>query len=234
MPPPAPMPRTNSLAFAKTDCHTCTANLCRCDRKRPRCSSCSGRNIVCGGYPMQLTWSKSKPIQSRVSMFLQPTEDPFHLEPLSLQASIHVRDRNSRSRPHKPRKFKFVAEKTPGRKQISTESCEARIGQSSAYHGEPQARTSTQQSNTALDRPIHQISLGSPLPGTLDDDIQGKIRHPIFMSIISFQYVANTKQLQAQTSVTNRATFMTRWQCSFHLISPLIPLIGGAGLLPAL
>jgi hypothetical protein len=175
MPPPAPMPRTNSLAFAKTDCHTCIANQRRCDRTRPRCSSCSGRNIICGGYPMQLTWPKSKPIQSRAAILLQPTEDPFHLEPLSLQAPIHVKDRNSRSRPHKPRKFKFVAGKTPGQKQISTESFEARIGQSSACHGEPPARTSTQQSNTALDRPIRQFSLGSPLPGTLDNDIQGTI-----------------------------------------------------------
>jgi hypothetical protein len=184
MPPPASIPRTNSLAFAKTDCHTCTANQRRCDRKRPRCFSCSGRNIVCGSYPMQLTWPKSKPIQPRAAMFLQPTEDPFYLEPLSLQASIQVRDRNSRSRPHKPRKFKFVVEKTPGRKHISTESCEAHIGQSSAYHGEPQPWTSTQKSNTALDRPIHQIALGSPLSGTLDDDIQSKMRHHMLISNI--------------------------------------------------
>ena len=183
MPPPSSEPRTNSLAFAKTDCHTCTANQCRCDRKRPRCSSCSAKNIVCGGYPMQLTWSKSKPIQPRAAMFSEQIDDPFHLEPLSFQASIHVRDRNSRSRPHKPRKFRFVTEQAPGRKQTSTESCEARIKQSSAYPGETHARASIQQSNIAMDRSIHQCTPDSPLLGTLNDGVHGEMRHPMLILI---------------------------------------------------
>lgn len=177
MPLPSSEPRTNSLAFAKTDCHTCTANQRRCDRKRPRCSSCSGNNIVCGGYPMQLTWSKTR--QPRAAMFSERRDDPFYLEPLSLQASIHVKDRNSRSRSHKPRKFRFVAEQVPGRKHTVPESCEARIRQSSAYPGETRARASIQQSNIAMDRSINQCTPGSPFLGTLDDGVHGEMRHPI-------------------------------------------------------
>jgi hypothetical protein len=174
MPPPSSESRTNSLAFAKTDCHTCTANRRQCDRKRPRCSSCSAKNIVCGGYPMQLTWSKSKPIQP---MFLEPIDDPFYLEPLSLKASLHVRDRNRGSRPYKPRKFRFVAEQATGRKQTSPETGEAHIRRSSAYPGGKRARTSIQQSSIALDRSIYQCTStpGSPLLGTLDDGVHGKM-----------------------------------------------------------
>jgi hypothetical protein len=123
---------------------------------------------------MQLTWSKSKPIQP---MFSEQTDDPFHLEPLSLKASIHARDRNSRSRPYKPRKFRFVAEQAIGQKQISTEIGEAHIQRSFACPGEKQARASCQQSNIALDRSIYQCTStpGSPLLGTLDDGVHGKM-----------------------------------------------------------
>ena len=174
MPPPrSSESRTNSLAFAKTDCHTCTANQRRCDRKRPRCSSCSGINIVCGGYPMQLKWSKTKSMQLKAPMFSKQTDDPFYLDPLSLRASIHLKDRNTRSQPHKPRRFRFVAE-APGRKQTSIESCETRIQRSSANPDETQARPFIQPSNIAIDRSIHQSTPCTPWLGTLDDGIHGK------------------------------------------------------------
>jgi hypothetical protein len=140
MPPPSSERRTNSLAFAKTDCHTCTANQRRCDRKRPRCSSCSGRNVVCGGYPMQLTCSRSKPIQPRAAMFSEQIDDPFYLEHLSTQASIHVRDMKSRTRPLKSRKLTFIPEKNPCRKQTFAKSCQSPVTRSSACLGESQSR----------------------------------------------------------------------------------------------
>lgn len=179
MPTAPPEPRTNSLAFAKTDCHTCTANQRRCDRKRPRCSSCSGKKIVCGGYSMQLTWPKRKSIQPSAA-----TDDPFRLEPLSYHASIYARDPNSRSRPLKPRKFRFVAENAPSRKQTATESCQARVKPSSAYVNETQACASVQQSNFSKDRSIDQCTYGSPLLGTLDDGARGEMRHPMFILIM--------------------------------------------------
>lgn len=177
MPTPSSATRTNSLAFAKTDCHTCAAKQRRCDRNRPRCSTCSGKDIVCGGYPMQLTWSRSKPTWPRADMSSEPTDDPFHLEPLSYQASIHVRDRSSRSRPYKPRKFKFVHEKASGRKLTSPGSHEVRIKQSSARADEIQARNSVQQNNTTIDRSIDQGTPGSPLLEYFGKDVHGKIRH---------------------------------------------------------
>ncbi|RDW58181.1 hypothetical protein BP6252_13592 [Coleophoma cylindrospora] len=167
--PPSTEPRTNSLAFAKTDCHTCTANQRRCDRKRPRCASCAGKKIVCGGYPMQLTWPQSKPTQAKASVLSEQTDDLFHLEPLSLHAAVHVR--NNRSRPRKPRKFRFVAERASGRKPISAEPSEARRKQISTDPSATQARASIQRSNTPGDRSRYQYMPISPLPGTLESSV---------------------------------------------------------------
>ncbi len=54
-----PTRRTNSLAFAKSDCHTCASIGLRCDRHRPRCSTCQDSGRLCQGYSMQLTWQRS-------------------------------------------------------------------------------------------------------------------------------------------------------------------------------
>lgn len=48
--------RTNSLGFAKVDCHTCF-NLGRpCDRQRPQCGPCIKDEHICAGFTMDLTW----------------------------------------------------------------------------------------------------------------------------------------------------------------------------------
>ncbi|PMD40625.1 hypothetical protein L207DRAFT_554328 [Hyaloscypha variabilis F] len=163
MPPPSSKHRTNSLAFAKTDCHTCSANQRRCDRKRPRCSSCLGKNIVCGGYPMQLTWSEKKQPQPRAVNFLEQIDDPFHLEPLSLQASIHVKDRNARYRAHKPRNFRFVTEEVGGRKHPSTGSSEACRKEKHFFSGAIQESVPIQKCNISVDRTTEQGIPGIPL-----------------------------------------------------------------------
>lgn len=48
--------RTNSLAFAKSDCHNCSSLNRHCDRQRPRCTTCQDAGILCQGYSMKLTW----------------------------------------------------------------------------------------------------------------------------------------------------------------------------------
>lgn len=48
--------RTNSLAFAKSDCHTCSTLELSCDRYRPRCARCQEAGRLCQGYSMSLTW----------------------------------------------------------------------------------------------------------------------------------------------------------------------------------
>ncbi|KAI2727352.1 transcriptional regulator family: Fungal Specific TF [Penicillium roqueforti] len=50
--------RTNSLAFAKNDCHTCAALKEGCDRQRPRCGTCISNRRACGGFAMDLVWKE--------------------------------------------------------------------------------------------------------------------------------------------------------------------------------
>ncbi|KIV93153.1 hypothetical protein PV10_04391 [Exophiala mesophila] len=52
--------RTNSLGWAKSDCHTCFSLRRHCDRRRPRCSACIDDGIVCAGYVQQLDWERGK------------------------------------------------------------------------------------------------------------------------------------------------------------------------------
>lgn len=52
--------RTNSLGWAKSDCHTCSSLRRHCDRKRPRCSACIADGKVCAGYVQQLDWERGK------------------------------------------------------------------------------------------------------------------------------------------------------------------------------
>ena len=54
-----PARRTNSLAFAKSDCHTCAALGLHCGRQRPRCGVCQDAGRLCQGYSMQLTWQQN-------------------------------------------------------------------------------------------------------------------------------------------------------------------------------
>ncbi|KIW53474.1 hypothetical protein, variant [Exophiala xenobiotica] len=57
--------RTNSLAFAKSDCHTCSSLGARCDRQRPRCTPCQDSGILCQGYSMKLTWHRSHSVANK-------------------------------------------------------------------------------------------------------------------------------------------------------------------------
>jgi len=61
--PKAPFPtnrfegrRTNSLGFAKHDCHTCSSLRKCCDRRRPHCGTCKSSGRQCGGFAMELVW----------------------------------------------------------------------------------------------------------------------------------------------------------------------------------
>ncbi|KAK1143722.1 hypothetical protein N8T08_006122 [Aspergillus melleus] len=48
--------KPNSLAFARTDCHTCAASGVQCDRQRPQCTTCLNRGRKCGGFATPLSW----------------------------------------------------------------------------------------------------------------------------------------------------------------------------------
>ncbi|EHY55014.1 hypothetical protein ABEF92_003230 [Exophiala dermatitidis] len=51
--------RTNSLGWAKSDCHTCSSLGRHCDRRRPRCSACLNDGVICAGYVQQLDWERA-------------------------------------------------------------------------------------------------------------------------------------------------------------------------------
>ncbi|OGM44196.1 hypothetical protein ABOM_006996 [Aspergillus bombycis] len=48
--------RTNSLAFARSDCHTCASRGQKCDRQRPQCTTCISHGRKCGGFATPLSW----------------------------------------------------------------------------------------------------------------------------------------------------------------------------------
>ncbi len=48
--------RTNSLGYAKRDCHTCSDLKRICDRQRPRCGPCLSNRQRCGGFATNLVW----------------------------------------------------------------------------------------------------------------------------------------------------------------------------------
>ncbi|KIW11120.1 hypothetical protein PV08_10420 [Exophiala spinifera] len=52
-------PRTNSLAFAKSDCHTCKSKQRKCDRQRPICKTCQDAGDKCAGFQTRLVWEGS-------------------------------------------------------------------------------------------------------------------------------------------------------------------------------
>jgi hypothetical protein len=213
MPSQASKYRTNSLAFAKTDCHTCTANQRRCDRKRPRCGSCSGKNIICGGYPMQLTWSEKKQPQPRAVNFLEQIDDPFHLEPLSLQASIHVKDRNARYRAHKPRNIRFVTEQVGGRKHPSKGSSEARKKEKNFCSGAIQEIIPIQKFNISVDRTTEQGIPGIPLLAPLQVVDHGGPNLLIPALAMAIPTCTDFLELLVRRSLQTETTSLTHLQC---------------------
>lgn len=166
--------RANSLAFAKTDCHTCAAHQRQCDRKRPRCSACSGKDILCGGYPMQLTWPRSKPSKPKADSSVNRGDDPFYIEPLSLQTAKHAENRSSRSLYQSYRKLAFVTEKSPDLKQrfASSSSIRKRKTLASACEGKP--RTPSRRRSISRDTSSHDSLLGSPSFMTASTDVFGE------------------------------------------------------------
>ncbi|EXJ60599.1 hypothetical protein A1O7_04752 [Cladophialophora yegresii CBS 114405] len=68
--------RTNSLGWAKSDCHTCASHNRYCDRRRPRCSPCLAEGAVCKGYVQELNWERGavRISKKRAKSYLGSTE----------------------------------------------------------------------------------------------------------------------------------------------------------------
>jgi Fungal Zn(2)-Cys(6) binuclear cluster domain len=68
--------RTNSLAFAKSDCHSCSEQKRWCDRQRPQCGTCIKHRQKCGGYVLDLTWKQPSGNQTASSARSSVTPSP--------------------------------------------------------------------------------------------------------------------------------------------------------------
>jgi hypothetical protein len=90
--------RTNSLAFCRTDCHTCAAAGQRCDRRRPQCSTCLDQGRQCGGFATPLTWASK-----RMRTDSQPAGEAEDATP-TVRSKSGSRDASSSA----PRRFRFV------------------------------------------------------------------------------------------------------------------------------
>lgn len=110
--------RTNSLAFATADCHTCASNGYKCDRQRPQCTTCLGQGRKCGGFAMPLSWDERRTWLSQASwnksLRTAPNEEYDVQEP-------SVSQHGDTASPQKNlRNFKFVlnGKKTQKRRKI--------------------------------------------------------------------------------------------------------------------
>ncbi|KAL9110362.1 MAG: hypothetical protein Q9227_005093 [Pyrenula ochraceoflavens] len=105
---PSTSHRTNSLGWAKSDCHTCQSTSRRCDRRRPRCDACTAQGKTCGGYVQQLKWQNRRQ------------------KPRSLAAEkTHIVGPESHETPVKTRDYTFVQEDGRKKRQRKLQSSES-------------------------------------------------------------------------------------------------------------
>ncbi|KIW66838.1 hypothetical protein PV04_06132 [Phialophora macrospora] len=146
-----PIRRTNSLAFAKSDCHTCASLGLHCDRHRPRCSQCQDAGRLCQGYSMQLTWQRNhstankppkvKAIVSQAgnSTLAQPRDDK--------KAGQSPDSRGASNAPAAPREFTFVAGRPAKRRKKHHRAAETAEVEDDAFNvGEPENSRSSESS----------------------------------------------------------------------------------------
>ncbi|RAH79666.1 hypothetical protein BO86DRAFT_435775 [Aspergillus japonicus CBS 114.51] len=89
--------RTNSLAFAQTDCHTCASSGEHCDRRRPKCSTCLRQGRRCDGFVTPLSWDPRRmktddsavhPLPADLSIMNNSTPPQrFQFDPFMTEAS---------------------------------------------------------------------------------------------------------------------------------------------------
>lgn len=122
--------RTNSLAFAKSDCHTCSSLGIHCDRQRPRCSPCQNAGILCQGYSMKLTWHQNHSMSNRPPKV--KTTPPQAFDQRDNSKATLGRALNKEKSPVSSatttdhgRQFMFVAARAPKRRKKNHQSTES-------------------------------------------------------------------------------------------------------------
>lgn len=124
-PPPDVRKRTNSLGWAHSDCHSCDAGHFVCDRRRPRCDSCTARGVLCGGYVQVLNWqpgvaSRGKMKGRQLKADATPNPSPGN-DIVKPTAFLFVHEHGPRERiPVKRRRSSAQKKKTPVNSTTST------------------------------------------------------------------------------------------------------------------
>lgn len=148
--------RTNSLAFAKSDCHTCSSLNVRCDRQRPRCTPCQDAGILCQGYSMKLTWHQSHSVVNKPPKVKTTTATGL----MNCSTGVQNHERQGKdtvkheiNADKQNRKFMFVAARPPKRRKKSHHPQSATNSEYAAFSPRRQsvtARTSS-SSSTGVD-----------------------------------------------------------------------------------
>ncbi|KIV79093.1 hypothetical protein PV11_06679 [Exophiala sideris] len=191
--------RTNSLAFAKSDCHTCSSLSLHCDRQRPRCTPCQNAGILCQGYSMKLTWHQNHSMVNRPpkvkSVPIQPQESndvPRKGSIVKGNPSQIDKSPGSPSTSEQSRQFMFVAARPPKRRKKShqvtdsgatNETPRRRASSKTAIAGPTVDRPTQTPASEAARRPSNVTVADTPLTDIVSDE---PIQIPPLLDVADF------------------------------------------------
>lgn len=168
--------RTNSLAFAQTDCHTCTTVGDRCDRRRPRCTTCLGQGRRCDGFATSLSWnpkrmfSTKNPLSTTVDETTEDLSSRTRTDPILESA---IRPPPGPGPP--PLRFRFVGDRSKSRKRRRTDP--AQRNDASQYQSVlPEAQGGSVVVSSAERAPVLEGE-NLDMTGDGDGDGNGQLAH---------------------------------------------------------
>lgn len=112
--------RTNSLAFAQSDCHSCAASGEQCDRRRPQCSMCLGLGRRCGGFVTPLSWDSSRMWTEAPSAAHDTSNNVCARNSVTTALACKPDSTASVVSPPQPRRFRFARTGSRPRKRRQT------------------------------------------------------------------------------------------------------------------
>ena len=167
--PGASTRRTNSLAFAKSDCHTCVSRGLHCDRQRPRCTICQDSGRLCNGYSMQLSWQRSHSAANRPPKVkaAAPPQNNGTTAGRSGRLDTEVSPSNETPKPRAsgPREFTFIAGRSAKRrKRHHASDAIAECSDSLSNELPISPGSSTWSQSSMSNRSISKLVTSSPFP----------------------------------------------------------------------
>lgn len=128
---------------------------------------------------MQLTWARRKPAEPKANLTMSHGDDPFYIEPLSLQASYHTQNGSSQSLYHSYRKLAFVTEKYPDLKPRSASPSYVRKRKKPTSPCEIQAQSPSRRRGISGESSNHGSSLKGPSPMAAATGFYGEPRYAL-------------------------------------------------------